>query len=130
MSAQPANTEIEISRTVRAQRADHRHDTVEVLTKKLRPLFMSIPGAEVISGVLFRDTNLSDTSSYMGEARHGATRGFPIVIGLKDTVAFGEAQEDLAGVDFAITIGRDKFLSNSADGLTNDLHADLRALQN
>lgn len=129
MSAQPANSTIAVYRTVRAYRQDHRHESIEAITKKLRPLIMSVPGEEGISGVLTRDTSFKDTSSYMGEARHGATRGFPIVVGLKDTKTFGAAQEGLSGVDFAITIGRDAFITNSsADVADADLHQDLRDL--
>ena len=128
MASQPANTDISVFRSVRSYRQDHRHDSVEALTKRLRPLIMSVPGEELLSGVQNRDTTLSDFSTYMGEARHNATRGFPIVIGLNTTVAFSTAQEGLAGIDFGFTIGRDKFLANASDSLDGDLHGDLRAL--
>lgn len=128
MSAQPANTAISIFRTVRSYRQDLRHTSVEAIIKKLHPLIMSVPGREIVSGVLTRDTSKADFSSYMGEPRFGATRGFPIVIGLKEVTTFAEAQEGLDDIDFAFTIGRDKFITNSAAGLDGDLHADLRAV--
>jgi len=127
MASQPANTLINVFRRVRAFRQDHRHESVEALTKHLRPLVMSVPGEEILSGVLTRDTTLQDFSTYMGEARHDATRGFPIVIGLLPQKAFSDAQEGITGVDFGFQIGRDKFLHHAAASLAaRDLHSDLR----
>lgn len=131
MASQPANTDINVFRRVRAFRQDHRHESVEALIKRLRPLIMSVPAEEILSGVQNRDTTLSDFSAYMGEARHDATRGFPIIIGLNAQVTFETAQEGLTltGIDFGFQIGRDKFLHNAAASLAaQDLHADLRAL--
>lgn len=128
MAAQPLNTSIRVARNVRSQRQDLRHDSVEAITKRLRPLVMSVPGEEVLSGVLVRDTAVKDFSSYMGQASYGAGRGFPVVVGLNSTVSFAEAQENLPGVDFAIQIGSDKFLTNSADNVDRDLQGDLRNL--
>lgn len=125
--AQPLNTSIKVYRTVRAYRQDLRHESIAALTKRLRPLVMSVPGEEVLVGVLSRDTTLQDLSPYMGEARFGAGRGFPIVVGLNPVKSFATAQEGLPSVDFAFTIGGDKFLQNVEAGLaTRDLHADLR----
>lgn len=126
--SQPANTEIKVYRSVRSYRQAHRNDSVEALIKRLRPLVMSVPGGEILSGVLTRDTSVADFSSYMGEARHDATRGFPIVIGLNDQKTFAEAQEGVSGVDFGFEIGQDKFLANAEADLANDLHGDLAAL--
>lgn len=127
MASQPANTLINVYRRVRAFRQDHRHESVEALIKHLRPLVMSVPGEEILSGVLTRDTTLSDFSTYMGEARHTASRGFPIVIGLLPQKSFADAQEGITGVDFGFTIGRDKFLAHATANLaTRDLHSDLR----
>lgn len=124
--SQPLNSTISVYRTVRAFREAHRQDSVASLTKRLRPLVMSVPGEEVLVGVLSRDTTLEDFSPYCGEARHDATRGFPIVVGLFDRKTFEAAQEGITGIDFAFTIGADKYLKPSAAGLTRDLHADLR----
>ncbi len=129
MASQPANTDINVFRRVRAFRQDHRHESVEALIKRLRPLVMSVPAEEILSGVQNRDTTLADFSAYMGEARHDATRGFPIIIGLNAQVTFATAQEGLTGIDFGFQIGRDKFLHNAEASLAaQDLHADLRAL--
>jgi hypothetical protein len=89
---------------------------------------MSIPSNEILVEVKARDTNTADFSAYMGEARHNATRGFPIVIGLADQVSFANAQTNLTAVDFAFQIGHDKFIMNTTAGLTRDLHSDARAL--
>jgi hypothetical protein len=128
MAAQPANTDIKIYRTLRSFRQGLRHESVAALIKRLRPLVMSIPANEILVGVLTRDTNTKDFSPYMGEARHNAGRGFPIVVGLKGQVSFAKAQTSLPNIDFAFQIGQDKFLFNTTAGLTGDLHADGRAL--
>ncbi len=129
MPGQPANTNIKIYRSIRGYRQNHRHESVEALTKKLRPLILSVPGEEILSGVLTRDTSNKDFSPYMGEGRFGATRGMPIVVGLKDTVNFGDAVEQISGADFPVTIGGDQFIVNSADTVSdNDLHGDAQDL--
>jgi len=128
MAAQPANTDISVFRSIRSTRQAHRHESVAALIKRLRPKVMSIPGHEILAGVLTRDTNVVDFSPYMGEARHNASRGFPIVYGLKETVTFEAAQEGIPEVDFAFQIGGDVFLKNTKAGLSGDLHGDARAL--
>ncbi len=128
MSAQPANTDIKIYRTVRAQRQPLWHDSIASLIKRLRPLVMAIPGEEIRVAVLTRDTTTKDFSPYMGQASHGATRGFPIVIGLLEQVSFATAQANLPDVDFAFQIGQDRFIKNTSVGLDGDLHSDARDL--
>lgn len=125
---QPLNTDIKIYRALRSYRQTHRNESVAALIKHLRPLVMSIPADETLVEVKSRDTNTKDFSPYMGEARHNATRGFPIVIGLKDQVSFSNAQENLTGVDFAFQIGGDFFLKNSLANITDDLHQGARDL--
>lgn len=128
MAAQPANTDITVFRRLRSFRQGHRHESVAALIKRLRPLVMSIPADEILVEVKTRDTTVSDFSPYMGEARHNATRGFPIVIGLKEQVSFANAQTNLTDIDFAFQIGHDKFLQNTVAGLTGDMHQDARDL--
>lgn len=129
MASQPANTLISVFRRVRSYRNDLRHESVEAITKRLRGLVMSVPGCEILTGVLTRDTAVADLSPYMGEARFGANRGFPIVIGAKDFVTFEEAQEGMPNIDFGFQIGRDKFLEPTTAGLGDDQHQDLRDLK-
>jgi len=128
MAAQPANTDIRVHRRIRSFRQMHRHESVAALIKRLRPLVMSIPADEILVHVETRDTTVTDFSPYMGEARHTAGRGFPIVIGLKDSVSFANAQTNLTDIDFAFQIGHDKFLENTVAGLDQDLHQDARDL--
>lgn len=128
MASQPANTTISVFRRIRSYRQMHRHESVAALIKRLRPLVMSIPADEILVEVKSRDTAVADFSPYMGEARHNATRGFPIVIGLKDQTSFSNAQTNITEVDFAFQIGHDKFLTNTTAGLTRDLHQDARDL--
>jgi len=128
MAAQPANTDIQVFRRIRSFRQMHRHESVAALIKRLRPLVMSIPADEILVEVKSRDTAVADFSPYMGEARHNATRGFPIVIGLKDQVSFANAQTNIPAIDFGFQIGHDKFLNNTVAGLPNDLHQDARNL--
>lgn len=128
MSAQPANTDIKVFRTIRSYRQAHRHESVAALIKRLRPLVQSVPAHEILVEVKSRDTNVVDFSSYMGEARHNATRGFPIVVGLTAQVSLANAQSNIADVDFAFQIGGDKFLTNTTAGLTGDLHQEARDL--
>lgn len=128
MAAQPANTDIQVFRTIRAYRQALRQESVAALIKRLRPLVMSIPAREILVGVLTRDTTTRDMSPYMGQASATATRGFPIVVGLLDQVSFANAQSNITAVDFAFQIGQDKFLQNTVVGLTRDLHQDARNL--
>ena len=128
MAAQPANTDITVFLNLRSYRNAIRHESVAALIKRLRPFVMSIPAHEILVGPLTRDTSVSDMSPYMGEARFGAGRGFPIVVGLKDQVSFANAQTNLSNIDFAFKIGQDMFLANTAAGLTGDLHEDARDL--
>jgi hypothetical protein len=126
--AQPLNAEIKIYRSIRSYRDLSRTDSIGAVTKKLKPLLMSVPGREENTEVKFRDTDFGDFSAYMGEASSQAVRGYPVLIGLRDAVTFSTAQSNLPGVGFAYTIGQDKFIENTEDNLRNDLHQDLRDL--
>lgn len=128
MAAQPLNASITVARNVRAYRQDLRHESVEAITKRLRPLVMSVPGEEILSGVQTRDTTLADFSAYMGPASPVSGRGMPVVVGVNAPVTYAHAQATLPGVDFGFKIGTDRFLTNDSTSLDNDLHADLRAL--
>lgn len=122
MSAQPLNTSISVYRTVRTQRDIKRHDSVAAIIKHLRPLVAITPGQEITAGVLTRDTTTKDFSPYMGEARYGASRGFPIVVGLIKQLSFADAQTYITHADFAFQIGSDKFFKPTTASLaTEDL---------
>ena len=128
MSAQPANTDIKVYRTVRSFRDSVRNDSIAALTKRLRPLIARVPGDENVVEVKARDTGVKDFSPFMGEARFGAGRGFPIVIGLKSQVSFANAQTNIDDADFAFQIGADKFIKTTSAGLSGDLYGDAKAL--
>lgn len=121
MSAQPLNTDISVFQSVRSYRNQRRHESIEAITKRLRPLIMSVPADEILTEVKTRDTSKSDFSTY-------ARDGQPIVIGPKDDVEFETAQEGLTDIDFAFQIGSDWFLRNTSAGLDQDLQQDLRDL--
>lgn len=128
MSAQPLNSDIKIYRSVRSTRTRALNDSIAVAIKRLRPSVLSVPGHEVRAGALTRDTAHSDFSPYMGEARHNAVRGFPIVYGFKELMPLETALASLTDVDFPIMIGQDQFIFNTAAGLSTDLHSDVQAL--
>jgi len=129
MSAQPANTSIKVYRAIRSYRAHDAHTTIANRIKRLAPLVMSIPGREgAFTQVVARDSDVSDFSSFMGEARVSAVRGYPVVIGTAPQTSFVNAQGNLAGIGFGFQIGQDKFITNTEAGLTRDLHKDARAL--
>lgn len=122
MSAQPLNTDIAIYLNVRSQRNIRRHDSVAAIINRLRPLVMSVVGREMKTATyLTFDTSKKDFSALceIGD-------GFPIVKGLHGDLPFSTAQENLPDVDFAFQIGADKFITNTAAGLDNDLQGDLR----
>lgn len=128
MAGQPANTDIKVYRALRTYRQAHRHESVGALIKRLRPQVLSVPGEEVLVGALTRDTNTADFSPYMGEARHNAGRGFPIVVGLLGQVSASNAATNLPDIDFPFQIGENTFITNTEAGLTGDLHQDARDL--
>ena len=139
MSAQPLNTSISVFRTIRTQRDIRRSDSVAAIIKKLRPLLAVKPGEEIGVGVLTRDTATKDFSPYMGQASSGATRGFPIVIGLLPVATFAQAQalgrntdgkdNSLSTLaDFAFQIGTDKFIAGRAGIVATLASSDLFGL--
>jgi hypothetical protein len=129
MSAQPANTSIKVYRAIRSYRAHAAHTTIANRIKRLAPLVMSVPGREgAFTQVVARDTNVTDFSPYMGEARVTALRGYPVVIGTAPQVSYQNAQGNLPGIGFSFQIGQDKFITNTEAGLAGDLHKDARAL--
>ena len=141
MSSQCLNTSISIFRNVRAYRKNLRHEAIAALTKKLRPLVMSVPGREVLVGVLARDKAVQDLSPFCGQARYNPTsvpgvagpsstigngtstaytdlRGFPIVVGVFPELSFADAVNQLADngapIDMPFSIGGDKFIQNTS----------------
>lgn len=127
MASQPANTSISVHRTVRTYRQDLRHEAVKALTHKLRPLVFSVPGQETLIVVNGRTTAVTDFSTYMGEARVGATRGLPVSIGVRAAKDFNVVDHLVgADIEFPFEIGTDKFVADNATDSAYDLHQDLR----
>jgi hypothetical protein len=127
MASQPLNTQIQVFRRVRAQREPQRHDSVANITKKLRRLILVDPGNEVRTGVVSRDSAVTDFSTYMGEAKSipANGRGLPIVIGVAARKDFSVVQQ-LSGIDFPVEIGGDKFVQEDTTNVGGDLHQDAR----
>ncbi len=121
MPGQPLNSTISVYRRVRAYRNQRRHETVEALTKKQRPLIMSVPNQETLTVIATRDTAVKDFSPWGRD-------GQPVVLAPRATKTFGEAQEGITGVDFFVEVGNDRMLQNTSDALDNDLFQDLRDL--
>jgi hypothetical protein len=100
---------------------------------------MSVPGREVLVGVLTRDTALQDLGPFCGQARmnpagatpYTAIRGFPIVYGVFNELTFAAAVDnmvtDAMEIDFPFQIGSDQFITNTPAGaVAQDLQGDLR----
>ncbi len=121
MAAQPANADIKVYQRVRSFRQQHRHETVEAITKNLRPQVMSVPSKEQLTEIKTRDTSKKDFSPYGRD-------GQPVVVGLRATVTKAVAIAGIDDVAFPVRIGNDVFLENSSDGVTNDIQGDLRSL--
>jgi len=131
MPSQPANTTINTFQTLRSYPQPARHDAIGAVNKGLRPLVMAIPGKEdlVFVANANRNTSLVDFSPYMGEARPGATRGMPRVVGVRAAVSFETAQEGISGITYGFKIGRHKFLKSGTPTVaTNDIFAKAFAL--
>ena len=125
MASQPLNTEINVFRRVRSQREPQRHDSIKNITGKLRRLILIAPGEEIRTQVVARDTSVTDFSTYMGQASATVTRGHPIVIGVAEVKDFSVI-EQLAGINFPVDIGADKFIEEDATNVGGDLHQDAR----
>ncbi len=127
MASQPANTDIQVFRRMRSQREPQRHDSVKNITHKLRGLILMAPGEEIRTRVVSRDTAVTDFSANMGEARHNAGRGLPVVVGVQANKDFNTI-ENLTGIDFPVEIGHDKFVQEDSANVGGDLHQDGRDL--
>jgi hypothetical protein len=81
MADQPLNTAIKIYRRLRAQRLQIREDSIKNITANLRPLWLVVPGQEILTGYGARTAGVTDFSSFMGQQMPLAGRGFPVVVG-------------------------------------------------
>jgi len=62
----------------------------------------------------------------MGEGRHDALRGQPVVVGVRPQVSYSQAQGNIPGIGLSFQIGQDQFITNTADDLNRDLFEDAR----
>lgn len=123
MASQPANATISVEYTVRAYRQDFRHEAIlPLMGTGMRELVMSVPGSENLVDETRDNTVLVTTA--LDENRDG----LPIVRFLKPVVTLEDAAEGISDLQFPVRIGRDVFLKKNAANLTDDLHAELRAV--
>lgn len=126
--SQPLNTSISIQRRVRTKRDIGRYDSIATVTKNLAPEIVVLPGKEITSGVLTRDSDFSDFSPYMGQASHVDERGFPIVVGVLPKVGLDDLVDGVSGLDYVVMVGPDKHFHKVDDNLTDDLFGEVADL--
>lgn len=121
MASQPANADIRVHRRIRSYRQMLRHNNVKAMVNRMRPLIMSVPSRETqILSTFDGDANIVQTNLTSNR------RGLPIVRYLRAVVPFETAAEQIAGLNFPIVIGQDKFLEKADASVADDLHQDLR----
>lgn len=128
MASQPLNTTIKVYQRVRAQREINRYDSVKNIIGRLRPLIAVVPGEEVRTAYGTRTSQPTDFSPFMGSAAAGATRGLPITVGPKAAKDFKTVAQ-LAGVDFPVEIGQDKFVQETEANAAVDLFTNAKNAQ-
>jgi hypothetical protein len=101
-----------------------RHNNIKAMVNRMRPLIMSVPSRETqILSTFDGDANIVQTNLTSDR------RGLPVVRYLRPVVPFETAAEQIAGLNFPVVIGQDKFLEKSDATVTDDLHQDLRDLE-
>jgi hypothetical protein len=98
-----------------------RHNNIKAMVNRMRPLIMSVPSRETqILSTFDGDANIVQTNLTSDR------RGLPIVRYLRPVVPFQTAAENIAGLNFPVVIGQDKFLEKGDAAVRDDLHEDLR----
>jgi hypothetical protein len=121
MASQPANADIRVHRRIRSYRQMLRHNNIKAMVNRMRPLIMSVPSRETqILSTFDGDANIVQTNLTSNR------RGLPEVRYLRPVVPFETAAEQIAGLNFPVVIGQDKFLEKSDANVADDLHQDLR----
>ena len=121
MASQPANADIRVHRRIRSYRQMLRHNNIKAMVNRMRPLIMSVPSRETqILSTFDGDANIVQTNLTSNR------RGLPVVRYLRPVVPFETAAEQIAGLNFPVVIGQDKFLEKSDANVADDLHQDLR----
>jgi len=120
MASQPANADIKVHRRVRSYRQMLRHNNVKAMTNRMRPLIMSVPSMETQILSTYDGANIVQTNLTSDR------QGLPVVRYLRPVVPFETAAEQIAGLNFPVVIGQDKFLEKADAYITDDLQQDLR----
>lgn len=121
MASQPANAAILVHRRVRSYRQMIRHNNLKAMCNRMRPLVMSVPSRETqILSTFDGDANIVQTNITSNR------RGLPIVRYLRPVVPFQTAAENIAGLNFPVVIGQDKFLEKDDTNVADDIQGDLR----
>ncbi len=121
-ASQPANTDIKVYRTIRAQRDLPLHRSVFETFQRVTPLIMVVPGEET-TVIETRDAseNVLDTTLTLGRSS-----GLPIVRETRSGPSLEAAAEGISGLGFPIVIGQDVFLEKTTANVADDLHEELR----
>lgn len=121
-ASQPANTDIKVFRTVRAQRDLPLHRSVFETFQRVTPLIMVVPGEEVtVTAVRDASTNVLNTTLVQGRSS-----GLPIVREVRNAPSLETAVESISDLSFPVVIGQDVFLEKTSANVGDDLHQDLR----
>ena len=119
MASQPANTTIEVFRTIRMQRDDLLHTSVKHRITPIADQIMNVPGEEILIFENRDSTFLTDAFRF----------GHPITVNARDKSTFANAVSSIADLAFPIRLPgnpRDAFLTKTSGNNTDDLHQDLR----
>lgn len=119
MASQPANTTIEVFRTIRMQRDDFLHTSVKHRITPFGDKIMNVPGEEILVYETRDDAFRSDAFRF----------GHPVCVVPRTKSTYENAVESIADLQFPITLPgnpRDAFLTKSAGNNTDDLHQELR----
>ena len=123
MASQPANSTIQVFQRIRSERQMLRHNNIKAMCNRMRPLVMVTPGQETqILSTFDADTNIVTT------ALTSNRRGLPVVRYLRPVVPFATAIENIAGVNFPVTIGADSTIESTSANVRNDIMGSLRTL--
>lgn len=122
MASQPANTTIEVFRTIRMQRDDNLHTSIKHRITPFGDKIMNVPGEEILV------TETRD-ATFLSDAFGPNSGGHPVVVVPRTKETFADAVSTIADLQFPITLPgnpRDAFLTKTAGNNTDDLHQDLR----
>ena len=121
-AAQNLNTGILTHRSVRSYRDLKLGRSVFQTFQRVATLQMAVPGEEG------RTTLATMAAGVTTDTSIGGRSGLPVVRYERALTSYDTAVTSVSGLNFPIRIGQDKFLENTDAAVTNDLHANLRAV--